>query len=72
MREAYLQFSRSEKFLIFLLKSKANASFNQYLIARRCAQGLPYLTSWASDGNNGLLRDSSYLVEIFRGKADFV
>ena len=26
MREAYLLFSRSEKFLIFLLKSKANAS----------------------------------------------
>ena len=38
MREAYLQNSRFERFLVFQAKSKANASFNQYVIARRYAR----------------------------------
>lgn len=44
MREAYLQNSRFERFLVFQAKSKANASFNQYVIARRYAR-FSYLTS---------------------------
>ena len=38
MREAYLQNSRFERFLVFQAKSKANASFNQYVTARRYAR----------------------------------
>ena len=38
MREAYLQNSRFERFLVFQAKSKANASFNQYVIAHRYAR----------------------------------
>lgn len=37
MREAYLQNSRFERFLVFQAKSKANA-FNQYVIALRYAR----------------------------------
>ena len=38
MREAYLQNSRFERFLVFQAKSKANASFNQYVIAQHFAR----------------------------------
>jgi hypothetical protein len=38
MREAYLQNSCFERFLVFQAKSKANASFNQYVIARSYAR----------------------------------
>lgn len=44
MREAYLQNSRFERFLVFQAKSKANASFIQYVIARRYAR-LSYFMS---------------------------
>ncbi len=37
MREAYLQNSCFERFLVFQAKSKANASFNQYVSATLCA-----------------------------------
>ena len=46
MREAYLQNSRFERFLVFQAKSKANASFNQYVIAQHFALVLLLFNVW--------------------------
>ncbi len=60
MREAYLQNSRFERFLVFQAKSKANASFN-YGKAQRFALVFLHLLRLGEGTINNTVKASEYL-----------